>query len=48
MKQYSGRLSRAANAITYTPPTSAQLFKIKMDKYRKMAQDEYENSRQLS
>ena len=41
-------IESGANAITYTPPTSAQLFKIKMDKYRKMAQDEYENSRQLS
>ncbi len=37
-----------ANAITYTPPTSAQLFKIKMDKYRRTAQDEYENKHQLS
>ncbi|NMB28657.1 MAG: hydrolase [Clostridiaceae bacterium] len=41
-------IEAGANAITYTPPTSAQLFKIKMDKYRKMAQDEYKNSHQLS
>ena len=37
-----------ANAITYTPPTSAQLFKVKMDKYRKMAQEEYEDTKKLS
>lgn len=41
-------IQAGANAITYTPPTSAQLFKLKMDKYRKMAQDEYENRHQLS
>lgn len=28
-----------ANAITITPPTSAELFKIKMDKYRMAAED---------
>ncbi len=37
-----------ANAITYTPPTSGELFKVKMDKYRKVAQDEYEESKKLS
>jgi DNA-binding NarL/FixJ family response regulator len=41
-------IQAGANAITYTPPTSAQLFKIIMDKHRKIAKDKYENSHQLS
>ena len=28
-------IKAGANAVTFTPPTSAQLFKAKMDKYRK-------------
>lgn len=30
-------LDAGANAITYTPPTSAELFKISMEKYRMLA-----------
>ncbi|HHW94186.1 MAG: hydrolase [Christensenellales bacterium] len=41
-------IQAGANAITFTPPTSAQLFKYKMDKYRKAAQDGYEYKHQLS
>lgn len=36
-----------ANAITITPPTSAELFKIKMDKYRKNASDTFETTSSL-
>ena len=36
-----------ANAITITPPTSADLFKIKMDKYRQAASETFEATSSL-
>lgn len=36
-----------ANAITITPPTSAELFKIKMDKYRLNARDAFDKTSKL-
>ena len=37
-----------ANAITITPPTSAELFKTKMDRYRKMVEDGYKDAETLT
>lgn len=36
-----------ANAITVTPPASAELFKIKMDKYRAMAEENCKGGSEL-
>lgn len=36
-------IDAGANAITYTPPTSAELFRVLMDKYRDQAATEGEN-----
>lgn len=40
-------IEAGANAITITPPTSAELFKTKMDRYRKKAEDDFRDSDHL-
>jgi len=40
-------IKAGANAITVTPPTSAELFKIKMDKYRLMAEESCKGGTEL-
>lgn len=40
-------IKAGANAITVTPPTSAELFKIKMDKYRVMAEESCKDGTKL-
>ncbi|NLA95298.1 MAG: hydrolase, partial [Clostridiaceae bacterium] len=40
-------IKAGANAITVTPPTSAVLVKIKMDKYRLMAEESCKGGKEL-
>ncbi|MDD4186909.1 MAG: hypothetical protein PHC72_05230, partial [Eubacteriales bacterium] len=40
-------IEAGANAITITPPTSAELFKTKMDRYRKKAENDFLDSDHL-
>lgn len=37
-------IAAGANAISYTPPSNGDLFKVKMDKYRDMAKHQFEDS----
>lgn len=37
-------IEAGANAITYTPPSNGELFKIKMDKYRHKAEEDYKET----
>lgn len=40
-------IDAGANAITYTPPSNGELFRIKMDKYRKISKENFiEGSKQ--
>jgi 2-keto-3-deoxy-6-phosphogluconate aldolase len=41
-------IEAGANAITYTPPSNGELFRVKMDKYRQHAEDEYMENKTLT
>lgn len=41
-------IAAGANAISYTPPTNGELFRIKMEKYRNSIRDNYDNNNILS
>lgn len=40
-------IAAGANAITYTPPSNGELFRQKMDSYRKRAEDQFEDDHKL-